>query len=282
MSPTLPLSLALALAALPAAAQGSLFPEPFAVEHRLVQTGPDGEVFAADPVTDHYGGSFVVSVRGDGGRVIVDLARREITEVRPEAGTWWSVSFDRMAELARRVRAADDRVVGRELAARAASAERAGIVVEPLAEARPRRADGVARAAAARSGPPLVALRARAGDDGPALDAWLDPSVRLSSTAREALARLEREALGAGVAADLMAAVRDRADGALPVHTRRAAGGATVEDEVLAVTRLEAFPVELLEVPEGLVRVPHPLEVQAAWLEQEAEHAETTRRSLSR
>ena len=118
MTPRSALALAVVLAALPAAAQAPLFPEPFAVEHRLIQTGPDGEAFAADAVTDHYGGSFVVSVRSDGSRMIVDLARRELTEVRPEAGTWWSVSFDRLAELARRVRAADDRIVGREPVAR--------------------------------------------------------------------------------------------------------------------------------------------------------------------
>ena len=156
------------------------------------------------------------------------------------------------------------------------------MTVEPLTESRPRRADGVARAAGARTGPAPIALRARAGDDGPTLDAWLDPSVKISPAAREALARIEREALGAGPAADLMAAVRDHADGALPLHTRRTAGSGLVEDEVLAVTRLEVFPAELVEVPEGLVRVPHPLEVQAAWLEQEAEHAEKTRRSLAR
>ena len=80
-----------------------------------------------------------------------------------------------------------------------------------------------------------------------------------------------------------MAAVRDHADGALPLHTRRTAGSALVEDEgCRRETRLEVFPAELVEVPEGLVKVPHPLEVQAAWLEQEAEHAEKTRRSLAR
>ncbi len=59
----------------------ALFARPFVVEHRIVQTDPDGSVFETPPVTDTYGGSWIVSSRPDGSRVIVDFARREITTV---------------------------------------------------------------------------------------------------------------------------------------------------------------------------------------------------------
>ena len=288
------LAIAVAPAALPVAAQQPLFPQPFVVEHRIVQTAPDGDTFTGDAVVDHYGGSFIVSVRGDGSRLVVDLARRELTEVRPAAGTWWSVSFDRLAELASRVRSADDRVVGRENRAAAADAESekpARVVLTRLAE--PATSGDGAHAAAASSSR-VFALRAelvREGEQQPvaSLDAWFDPDVKLGAAARAALARLEGEALAGGQAAhataELMAAARDRADGAFPVRSRRLVGPArdvVVEDQVLRLETEETFPAELVEVPAGLARVPHPLEVQVAWLEQEAEHAEMTRRSLSR
>ena len=64
-----------------AEAPGVLFPVAFTVEHALVQTDADGSQFRTDAVTDTYGGSHLVSVRPGGSRVIVDFARREITEV---------------------------------------------------------------------------------------------------------------------------------------------------------------------------------------------------------
>jgi hypothetical protein len=61
------------LAAGLATAQSALFPTPFLVEHRVVQTDADGGTFATPPVTDYYGGSWIVSVR-------------------PESHGWWSTS----------------------------------------------------------------------------------------------------------------------------------------------------------------------------------------------
>src|SRR3954452_3858151 len=85
---------------------GPLFPEPFRVEHHLVQDDGDGSRFVGEPVTDTYGGSWIVSQRPDGSRLIIDLVRRELTEVRTAKGVYWTVSFDRLAELQARLRAA--------------------------------------------------------------------------------------------------------------------------------------------------------------------------------
>ena len=49
-------------------AAGPVFPQPFLVEHQVVQTLPDGDLFATEPVTDYYGGSWIVSQRTDGSR----------------------------------------------------------------------------------------------------------------------------------------------------------------------------------------------------------------------
>ena len=85
-------------------AAGGLFPRPFLVEHQVVVTEADGSSFTTDPVVDHYGGSMIVSLRTDGSRLIVDFARRELTEIRPETATYTVISFDRMAQLTREYR----------------------------------------------------------------------------------------------------------------------------------------------------------------------------------
>ena len=85
---------------------GPLFPEAFRVEHHLVQDDGDGSRFVGEAVVDTYGGSWIVSQRPDGSRLIVDFARRELTEVRVDRGVYWTVSFGRFAELRSRLRAA--------------------------------------------------------------------------------------------------------------------------------------------------------------------------------
>ena len=71
-----------------------------------------------------------------------------------------------------------------------------------------------------------------------------------------------------------LAAARAHASGALPVRTVRAMtqeGTGRVEDAATKVERLERFPSELAEIPEGLRRVPHPLEAAVRFLEEDAE-----------
>ena len=111
----------LAQSAAPSAGGAALFPAPFAVEHGVVQTDADGTRFASEPVTDYYGGSWIVSVRPDGSRLVVDLARRELTEIRPDRSTYSVLSFSRFAELK----------------ARLGRAERAPGAQDAAAEARP-------------------------------------------------------------------------------------------------------------------------------------------------
>ena len=105
----------------------------------------------------------------------------------------------------------------------------------------------------------------------------------LTPAARAALARLEGSALGGAKngktvpVSKLLAAAREEAGGAFPVRTARPfsfrdgeARGA-IEDRTTRLERLESFPLELVEVPDGLRRVPHPLESMVAFAEQEAE-----------
>ncbi len=297
----------LSAARVAAAQPGALFPEPFRVEHRLEQEDGDGERFVGEPVVDTYGGSWIVSERPDGSRLIVDLARRELTEVREAAGTFWTLSFDRFAELQEKVRAGqvsggknsgEKEAVGEDGGAEPAGARRRAATASPGGEAGgpappvvtelPLSAAGAARsgdaaAAAVLAKPGVRRLRVVPG--GPeagrgALEVWVDPSLRLTAPALAALEAFEGAVLGQSEEAPgrLLAAARTHAAGALPVRTRRplAAGGegapvGVVEDVVSRLERLERFPSELVEVPEGLRRVPHPLEAVARFLEEEAE-----------
>lgn len=294
----LPLVAAL-VAPAPAAAQGGpLFPEPFVVEHRLVQTDGDGERFETEPVTDYYGGSWIVSVRPDGSRLVVDLARREITEVRPDRGTYWTIGFGRFAELTERAEAAQRRErpgaaaeapVAAPLAARAAPAD---LIVQELPATRSfaSRSGGPATPPAATAAPGVRRLRVveadRAEDPGAGMEVWVDPSVRMRPSALGALAALETSLAGGHAraasagepqVARYMAAARSHASGAVPVRTVRtlASGpshaGVRLEDVASRLEPLDDFPEELVAVPEGLRRVPHPLEGVVAFLEDEAE-----------
>jgi hypothetical protein len=306
----LALLLAPALAGGVAAQPGSLFPEPFRVEHHLVQQDGDGERFAGEPVVDTYGGSWIVSERPDGSRLIVDLARRELTEVRADAGTYWTLSFDRFAALQGRVRTAQtslaaagagDEGSASPPAARrgaAASAPAAGgpptrepaplVVTDmPPAAASADRGDAAAAAVLARPGVRRLRVAPAGAAPGEALEVWVDPAIRLTAPALAAIEAFESTVLdlrvedpsAATAPGRLFAAARAHAAGALPVRTRRplAAGEAgapplgSIEDIASRVERLERFPADLVEVPEGLRRVPHPLEAVARFLEEEAE-----------
>ncbi|HSL81886.1 MAG TPA: hypothetical protein VLF66_03870, partial [Thermoanaerobaculia bacterium] len=304
-APPVSWTLAALLAALavpaPATAQGGpLFPEPFVVEHRLVQTDGDGERFETEPVTDYYGGSWIVSVRPDGSRLVVDLARREVTEVRPDRGVFWSLDFGRLAELTeraaqaqwrKRAGAPDEAPAPASLGAKEAPAE---LVVQelPAGGTVARRSGGSATAAVATAPPGVRRLRVvdatRAEDPDAGVEVWLDPSVRMRPAALAALTALEtalaggrggEKGDGGPPVARHLAAARSHAAGAVPVRTIRTLGSGPpsarvrLEDVTSRLEPLDDFPEELVAVPEGLRRAPHPLEGVVAFLEDEAERA---------
>ena len=269
----------------PAAAQdgAKLFPAPFVVEHHVVQSEPDGTTSATEPVTDYYGGSWLVSVRPNGSRLVVDFSRRELTEIRSEGSTYASLSFDRFAELRARLRATrapapdagGETTDGAKGVRGAAVAAPAAIVVEDIGS--PDAVGMMVGATAANAG--VVRMRVTAEDGSPAIEVWCDRRVRLTDAARAALAELEEEVLGGGSAKGvgagaMLAAARVHAGGAFPVRTlRRAAsaeGSATIEDLATRLEPLASFPDELLRVPDGYRRVSHPLEVMVVYEEQEA------------
>jgi hypothetical protein len=292
---------------------GPLFPEPFRVEHRLIQDDGDGARFEGEPVVDTYGGSWIVSQRPDGSRVIVDLARRELTEVRPEKGTYWTLSFDRFSELQYRMRAARTSVpeAGAETTKVAAgakarplgSAAEGGLVLVVTEEAPGSAIKAASGGNGAVSAPSIDSPAGRPGvkhfrvarKDAPtregALEVWVDPSIRLSPAAVSAVAALESDVLAmpgsseksSAVTASAapgryLAAARVQGAGALPVRTVRPAAQpegfaaqGRIEDVATKVERLERFPGDLVAVPEGLRRTPHPLEAVVRFLDEEAE-----------
>jgi hypothetical protein len=279
---------ALALAAAAAVAQpgsGPLFPESFRVTHHLVQDDGDGSRFFGEPVVDTYGGSWIVSERPDGSRLIVDLVRRELTEVRPEKGTYWTVSFDRFAELQSRLSAAQVTRTPKKAAAQSAVAPEPELVVTEVRTGEPERGMRQANAANAANTASLadkpgvrrlrVALKGESSDSS-GFEVWVDPSVRLTPAALNAVGGLEAVLSGPSptpAPGRMLAAARAHASGALPVRTVRpvASGMGYVEDAATNVERLERFPSELVEIPEGLKRVPHPLEAAVRFLEEDAE-----------
>lgn len=265
----------IALVALPATAvdaQAVLFPAAFSVEHHVVQTDPGGDTFHAQPVVDTYGGSTLVSVRPGGSRMIVDFARRTVTEVNVEKSTYWTLSFSQMGELSRRLAKAEERPSAGPIRVPNVAVRRE-IRVEEVG-------DG-GRDRLAASGVPTPRAGARHFrafvENGPSADVWVDGTVRLSRAALDALESFEKDALGSGAAPDvspaqLVGAARRAADGAVPVRVRRplsSAGGA-VEDVVTALTPLTGFPQKLLVIGDGFRRVPSPLEVMVDFAEDEA------------
>jgi hypothetical protein len=269
------LALLTTLAAAPAAGQSpvpSLFPQPFVVEHRVRETQPDGSVFETETVRSTYAGSWVVSERPDRSRVIVDLARREITEVRPAAGTYWVLSFSQMTDLKARLARAEQRGPARHAASSTAGAA-AGIRVEEVADTATPSAG--TRLLAVPSGA-RKKLRASAG--GRVVDVWVDPSVRLSAAAQDALDAFARAVSGpadaaAPASADLVAAARRKAGGAFVVRSVRASGGGgEIEEVVEKLAPATSVPRALLVPEEGLRRVPSPLEAVVSFAEEEAAH----------
>lgn len=286
--------------ALPAGAQpgsGPLFPEPFRVAHHLVQEDGDGSRFVGEPVVDTYGGSWIVSERPDGSRLIVDLARRELSEVRPDKGVYWTVSFDRFAELQSQLRAAQGLAAKVERSSKAAPAIPPAIppappelVVTDITGGAGKSAAGTSAASPAdRPGIQRLRVTRKATGQGmgkaaaePLLDVWVDPSLRLTPAALGAVSSLET-ALAGPDGADLskadtskvtpLAAARVHAGGAFPVRTVRplAVPGGQMEDVATRLDRLDRFPSDLVEIPEGLRRVPHPLEAVVRFLEDDAE-----------
>jgi hypothetical protein len=276
-------------AALPLAAQsgpGPLFPEPFRVTHHLVQEDGEGSRFVGEPVVDTYGGSWIVSQRPDGSRLVIDLDRRELTGIEKDKGTYWTVSLDRFAELQRLLRAAQsvagtagkdadqdqDKSTDRRTAAK--PSDEPELVVTEV------QGDGERRAV--RTGEAVVADRpgvkrlrvSRAGSS--LLDVWVDPSVRLNAAALGAMSSLETALTGPASDAvppgRSLAAARAQAGGAFAVRTLRPlAGVGQVEDVATQLERLERFPSDLVEIPEGLRRVPHPLEAAVRFLDDERE-----------
>jgi hypothetical protein len=273
--------LGLALPVTAAEPTGVLFPEPFVLEHHLVHEDADGSRFVGESVVDTYFGSWLVSVRPDGSRLIVDFGRRELTEIRDVRGTFWTVSFDRLAELQRRLRAAQGLVESkpafRQWAA-AGMAEKAAprLPVTELSD----------QAFTTGSSTTVERRRRRfrvaAAGDIP-VEVWVDSTVRLGSAAAQAVEGFEALLLDASqpvgpatVPGRYVAAARVHAAGAVPVRTRRpvlvdGAGAALgwIEDEATRLERLERFPLELARVPAGLRRVPHPIEAAVRWLEDE-------------
>ena len=292
--------LALAGAASLRAQSGPLFPQPFRVEHHLVQDDGDGTTFVGEAVVDTYGGSWIVSQRPDGARLIVDLGRRELTEVQQEKGTYWTLSFDRLAELQARLRQAQG--LAGPAAGDDAKALRGGSTDLAISEVTSDRSSAKSSTSAAGASPSERAgvkhLRVASRQQGGAVAAevWVDPSVRLTAPAQAALGAFEtalavpaRQAPAgtdkstaaaepAAVSpAQLLAAVRAQTGGALPVRTVRTLmrdedgnPRASVEDVATRVEPLERFPTELAEIPEGARRVPHPLEATVRFLEEEA------------
>lgn len=291
-------------------ATGTLFPQPFVVEHLAIQTDGDGTTYYGDPVTDTYGGSWIVSERSDGSRLVVDLARREVTEIRPDHGTYWTLSFSRLAELRQRFLEIEEESFAGIAAARGKRAggdEEAGEVEILFSERSPGDKAAVsgtppelpetARALLARDGVRrlLVSLGGpdkRPGGE-PALEVWLDPRVRLTAPALAALERFENDVLrgsGGDKAAgpspgNLTAAARAHAGGAFPIRTLRpiAAPGdalatfagdarqATMEDVAIRLELLDDFSPDLVRVPDGLRRAPNPLEGMLEFAERELE-----------
>ncbi len=253
------------------------FPVPFTVEHQVFDGSLGGAPIEGAPVKDSYGGSFLVSERPDGSRTIVDFARREVTEVRPGDGTYWTLSFGRFSDLRRRLREAESNSAPAASPTRIPAAKPA-IRVEEVRES----GGSSLRTGLAAKG--SVPRRLRASVEGGAtLEAWADPGApRLTAEGIAALGDFERTVLGAhdgsaGVA-DLLDAVRNREAGALIVRTRRVAGDSrtagadapVVEDVVTRAEPAAALPKALVTIPEGLRRVSSPLEVVVAWAEDEA------------
>jgi hypothetical protein len=261
---------------------GGLFPDSFVVEHRIIQTDADGSVFTTEPVRDTYVGSRIVSERADGSRLIIDFARRELTEVRTAEGRYTVIGFDRMAQLLRELHAIEHGVQP--------SIEKSAGRGEPprfrVIEAKPEpRTKGarISQSLADQNGVKHLRVLQQTRDSGADLtvaDVWFDPRFGLGSRGRAALDEFEAEVLSAAnpgaVGARALAAARNEAGGAVPIHSLRplVAGNpdaGTIEDVASRVEEVATVSPDLLTVPDGFQRVAHPLELMVAHARSEAE-----------
>lgn len=267
---------------------GVLFPAPFVVEHSLVQVEPDGSRFETEPVADHYGGGWIVSLRPDGSRLMLDMVRREMTELWPDHGSYAVLSFDRFAALTRRLSIAEGEIAQD---ADLPSRDSWRLVLqerEPARESRDTKSGVDGRKPFQLPGTRHLVVRASHPDadlerTAPLpVDIWASPEIRLGAAALEGLEDLDRTLAGGrgGVptAAEMVAEARRAADGAFVVRTvRRIRVGdrpddvATIEDVAHRAEPLDALPADLLEIPDTYRRVAHPLEVMVEHAEAEAE-----------
>ena len=274
-------------------AQGELFPQPFVVEHQVIHLEGDGTRYISDPVKDTYGGSWLVSERHDGSRLVLDLARREILEIRPEQGNYWRIGFTRLADLQARMERLDEMPTPDGLpepVEESAEKSIAGAsVVEPQLSLQEETLPltksfeaGAPRTLESKSGVRHFRVELmdaqKSAQPTPVAEVSVDPSIRLSARAQEALGSFERDALradrrlaGQPSALAVMKAVRQHTDGAFPVRLSRKIPGGTVEDVVTRLESIERFDLDLVRVPDGLERVPHPLESALVFMEKEAE-----------
>jgi hypothetical protein len=269
--------------------QGSLFEQPFVVEHHMVQVDEHGDRFSSPPVIDTYGGSWIVSERTDGSRLVVDLVRRELTEIRPENGTYSQIGFERLAEVMERLAELEGTRAPTQGSAAARGAGKSRTAADwtiregEVKAEHARHLTGKAAEMVNRDGVRHLVIQSRSADGTksasdsaatePATEVWVDPSMKIDIRARKALADFERAALGTE---GLMEAAREHVDGAIPIRTLRgetAADGSRrwIEDVVIRLEKLESFDRRLITIPEGLRKVSHPLEGLMAYMEKEAE-----------
>lgn len=271
-------------AAMNSAAQeaGTLFPKPFVIEHAVIQTDADGSVFETEPVTDTYVGSRIISQRSDGSRMIIDFARREITDIRTADGRYAVIGFERMADLLRELRVLEKGAspeaekfadVDGPPRFRVVEADRATATKSSVTPGSPAERAGVRHLR-------VLYQKNEKGTETPVLDVWFDPQLRVGTRGMNALEEFELEVLSAAAANAIspqaLAAARREAAGAVPVLTVRSLRpgtniSGTIEDVARRVEAVEAVPVELFTVPDGFERVPHPLELMVAHERREAE-----------
>jgi hypothetical protein len=260
----------------------ALFPKPFVVEHKLIQTDATGDVFATEPVTDYYDGSRIVSVRPNGSRLVVDFTERRLTEVRPDKQTFSVLSFDRFAELSGRLAHLESKASPPPMRRVVEKTTPPSFVFEEVPGSRAKSGTLASRRGVRHL---RVRLAEKAGE-APSVEVWLDPDLRLRDAAAEALERFEDEVLGGQRAQGVpwskyVSAARRHGGHAFPIRIRRpltsapqAAAAGSVED---VASRLETgvkVPPELLTLPDSYRRVPHPLEQMVLYAEQEAELAQ--------
>jgi hypothetical protein len=262
----------------PGASAAVAFPKAFVVEHQHVETEADGSTFTTDPVTDYYGGSWLVSVHANGSRVILNFARREITEVDAAKGTYWTLTFRQMGDLRRRLQKAEERpaATSPQPSRSAQAIQKPEIRIEEVPETA-NSTGRTARSASAAGRPGLRHIKASA-KGAPAVEVWVDPALPLGPAALTAIESFEHDAVGSTVSSDVRTAselesAARRAGAGVPVRTRRSpAEGASgsFEDVALRAEPLAALPQNLLKIDEGFRRVSSPLENMVAFSEEEA------------